>query len=133
MKTRCMEQGCGVVIETGDSTLGEKLMAKHVLEQHGSIEAKHTKTLSKCLAIFQLLQAGQKIAKPVLREAMNEVSDLLRVPRAPEGVQENVPQSSVSSGAGSTSGVGSGADTVRSDSPNTAQSVSAGHADGSTV
>lgn len=65
MKRTCTEPGCGTVFQTGgeDKELLDRLMAKHVAEQHVTIAAQHNKILTKCLAAFRLIEAGGKFTK----------------------------------------------------------------------
>jgi len=84
MKLKCGE--CGAWIQTGDDDTerAKTLLAAHVVAQHGSVEARHTKTLTKCLAVLQTLAGGERVSKQVARDLGREVSDLLGVPLAPE-------------------------------------------------
>jgi hypothetical protein len=89
MKTKCTHPGCGAVIETGnDQALADKLLKKHFASEHVTVEAKQKSALTKCLAVFKTLES-EGLLTDEFREAMNEVCDLLQVPRAPEGVKEN--------------------------------------------
>ena len=83
MKLKCQEPGCGTTIQTGDDSQErvKSLMEKHVREQHGSLEQKHAKTLTKCLAVLHRVIAGETIKKSEAREVALEVSDLLNIPR----------------------------------------------------
>jgi hypothetical protein len=91
MRIPCKEPGCGTTIQTSaeDTTLAPQLMAKHVAELHGSIEARHTKVLTACLAAFASVANGQKMQKTQARTLYNQISDLLKIPHLPEEVKEN--------------------------------------------
>lgn len=84
MKLQCKEPGCGTVIQTSatdDGLLAKSLLEKHVEVQHGSLEARQSKTLSKCYTILTALSLGHKISRDDAKQAAGEVSDLLKIPR----------------------------------------------------
>ena len=112
MRIKCTEAGCGTIIQTGgeDRALAESKMAQHVAEHHGSVEARHTKVLTACLAAFASVANGQKMQKTEARTLYNQISDLLKIPRLPEEVQN-----AASVPAPSSDSPGSGGETVHSD------------------
>jgi hypothetical protein len=88
MKLRCDK--CGAQFDGPDGIVAGRLR-QHEEREHGSVEARHTATLTKCLAVIQSCMVGQKTPKFELRQIHNEISDLLKVPRAPEEITSATP------------------------------------------
>lgn len=86
MKAQCPEQGCGSWIQTEDKATLDALLADHVEKNHGSVEQRHAKTLKKLREEIGNVLAGTRMAKSKARELYNEVSDLLKAPRAQEEI-----------------------------------------------
>lgn len=80
MKIRCEE--CGTTIQTGDNDQAriESLLEDHQKTEHGTLEARQTIVLTKCLTHLQVLLAGVTIPAKDTRSLANEVSALLKIP-----------------------------------------------------
>lgn len=86
MKAQCPEKGCGSWIQTEDKATLDALLADHVEKNHGSVEQRHMKTLKKLREEIGNVLAGTRMSKSKARELYNEVSDLLKAPRAQEEI-----------------------------------------------
>jgi 4-hydroxy-L-threonine phosphate dehydrogenase PdxA len=79
MKLTCKE--CGAVISMGDSEgVGDRIAARmqeHMDTQHGTVEAKHRKTLEACRESFAVLMSGGRVSKMLAADLHKQVSDLL--------------------------------------------------------
>lgn len=77
MITKCTE-GCGVVIQTADKELGEKLLEKHIAEEHSKPEQRVALKTTEALETVHELKAMAKSPEAIaalakLEAKLNEV------------------------------------------------------------
>lgn len=96
-KSKCPE-GCGTFIQAGEQETVDRLMAKHVAENHGTLEQRYTKTLTRALALLVAAGTGVTVSKADARSVAKEIGSLLKIPVVPmfEDPQEKKDDSSVS-------------------------------------